>query len=176
MGPVSTFTALHRQSGFTIIEVMLAVALVGILTALGVPALRNLTLQQRISTTSQDLQLDFALARSEAITRGASVSVCTSTDQATCTGSGWEGGRIIFSDADQNGAINGTDALIRVGYAPLAAMTVTAAPANTFVSFNRLGQANVATTFTICKSGLKSRVLDVRTSGNPSISNPNSTC
>jgi type IV fimbrial biogenesis protein FimT len=177
MAAVTTLAANPRpQTGFTIVEVMLAVAIVGILTAIGIPALRNLTLQQRISTTAQDLQLDFALARSEAITRSVSVSVCTSSDGASCTGTGWEGGRIIYSDANQNGALDGGDALIRVGYAPLAAMTITAAPANTFVSFNRLGQANVAETFTICKSGLKSRVLDVRTSGNPSISNPNSTC
>lgn len=173
---VSTPPTARRQAGFTIVEVMLAVGLVGILTAIGIPALRNFTLQQRISTTAQDLQLDLALARSEAITRAASVSVCTSSDGATCTGSGWEGGRIIFTDANQNGSLDGTDAVIRVGYAPLASMTVTAAPAVTFVSFNRLAQANAAVTFTICKSGLKSRVLAVRTSGNPSISNPNTTC
>jgi type IV fimbrial biogenesis protein FimT len=165
-----------RHAGFTLLELLVAMGLVGILTAIGIPALRNFTLQQRIGTTVQDLQLDFALARSEAITRATSVSVCTSSDNATCTNTGWEGGRIIFTDANQNGTLDGGDALLRVGYAPLAAMTVTAVPANTFVSFNRLGQANAAVTFTICKSGLKSRVLDVRSSGNPSVSNPNVTC
>ena len=155
---------------------LVAIGVVAILSAIGIPALRNFTLQQRIGTTVQELQLDIALARSEAITRAASVSLCTSTNGTSCTGTGWEGGRIIFSDPNQNGVVDGGEAVIRVGNAPLASMTVTAVPANRFVSFNRLGQANVATVFTVCTSGRKSRVLSVRTSGNPSVSNPNSTC
>ena len=66
--------------------------------------------------------------------------------------------------------------VLRQGNNPLASMTVTAAPAVNFVSFNRLGQANVPMVFTVCKAGLKTRLLTVRTSGNPSVSNPNTVC
>lgn len=154
----------------------MAITVVAIISAVGIPALRNFTLQQRIGTTVQELQLDMALARSEAITRATSVSLCTSSNGTSCTGSGWEGGRILFTDANQNGALEGADAVLRQGNAPESGMTVTALPAVGFVSFNRLGQANASVVFTVCKSGLKPRVLTVRSSGNPSVTAPGTTC
>ena len=176
MPPVKTHSPATRQGGFSLIELLVAITVVAILSAIGIPALRNFTLQQRIGTTVQELQLDVALARSEAITRATSVSLCTSSDGATCTGTGWEGGRIIITDANQDGALEGADAVLRQGNAPQASMTVTAQPALSFVSFNRLGQANTAVVFTVCKAGLKARLLTVRSSGNPSVSSPGTTC
>jgi type IV fimbrial biogenesis protein FimT len=164
------------QRGFTIIELIIAMVLVAILTAVGIPAMRNFTLQQRIVTTSQELQLDMAYARSEAITRSDSVSVCTSTNTTSCTGSAWTGGRIVFVDSNQNGAVNGTDVVLRKGGTPEASLTLAVVPAANFVSFNSRGQVNVARVFTTCYPGLKSRILSVRSTGNPSISTPVALC
>jgi Tfp pilus assembly protein FimT len=165
-----------RLAGFSIVELMIAILVVGMLTAIGIPSLRNFTLQQRIGTSVQELQLDIAVARSEAITRAAGVSICTSNTTTSCTATGWQGERIIFADANQNGAVDGADEVIRQGNNPMAGMTITAAPAVNFISFNRLGQANAVATFTVCKTGLISRVLSLRTSGSNAITNPNATC
>lgn len=174
--PVNSPSTWSHPGGFSLIELMVAITVVAIVSAVGIPALRNFTLQQRIGTTVQELQLDIALARSEAITRAASVSLCTSSNGTTCTGSGWEGGRILITDTNQDGALEGADAVLRQGNTPEASMTVTAQPAATFVSFNRLGQANAPVVFTVCKTGLKARQLTVRSSGHPSVSAPNITC
>lgn len=162
--------------GFTIVELMVGVVLVAILTAIGVPALRNFTLQQRIGTTAQELQLDMAYARSEAITRGDSVSICTSSDAATCTGSAWTGGRIVFLDSNQSGTVDGADVVIRQGGTPETGLTLVAAPTVNFVSFNGRGQVNVPVVFTVCFTGLQARALSVRSTGNPSITTPAALC
>ena len=164
------------ERGFSIVELMIALGVAGLLTAIGVPALRNFTVQQRIVTASQELQLDMAYARSEAITRADNVSVCTSTDGASCTSSGWAGARIVFVDSNQNGTVDGTDVMLQQSDAPASGVTVTPAPAGEFVSFNSRGQVNQPTVFSACYTGLKGRDLTVRSTGNPSISTPVAVC
>jgi type IV fimbrial biogenesis protein FimT len=165
-----------EQRGFNIVELMVALSIVALLMAIGVPALRSFGLQQRIGNTAQELHLDLVYARSEAITRADSVSVCTSDDGATCTGTAWTGGRIVFVDSNQNGAIDGADFMLRKGGTPAADLAVDMAPADTFISFNSRGQANEAAVFSTCHTGLRGRDLTVRSTGNPSISTPAATC
>ena len=73
-----------RPSGFTLIELMVTVAVVGILAAVGVPAMTGLIHANRLAAANDNLTAALQLARSEAIRRGASVTVCASTNGTTC--------------------------------------------------------------------------------------------
>lgn len=168
--------ALDVQQGFTVVELIVAMVIVALLTAIGIPALRNFTLQQRVVTSTRDLQLDFVYARSEAITRADNVSVCTSSDGATCTGDPWTGGRIVFVDSNQSGTVDGGDTVLRVGTAAASGLSLAAVPAVTFVNFNSRGQVNLPVVLSTCYTGLKGRDLTVRSTGNPSISTPTALC
>jgi type IV fimbrial biogenesis protein FimT len=73
------------QRGFTLIELVIAVAIVAILLVVGIPSLSDLMASQRVRSTANDLFMDLSYARSEAIKRNASV-------QLIRTGSDWTGG------------------------------------------------------------------------------------
>jgi type IV fimbrial biogenesis protein FimT len=67
--------------------------LVAVLT-MGVPAFVSLAHNSQVSALSEALSMAFAVARSEAIRRGAPVTVCGSKDGASCNGD-WSAGWIV---------------------------------------------------------------------------------
>jgi len=73
-----------RPYGFTLIELMATVAVMGILAVVAVPAMAGLVHANRLAAANGNLTAALQLARSEAIRRGASVTVCASTNGTTC--------------------------------------------------------------------------------------------
>lgn len=86
-----------RPGGFTLIEMMTAIMVLAILVTLAVPSFNNAALSGKLTGFANDLVASAQLARSEAIKRNATVTMCRSTDGATCAGSGgWESGWILL--------------------------------------------------------------------------------
>jgi len=164
-----------REHGFTLLELMTAVAVAAVLLAVGVPQLRDLTIQQRITGATQDLHVDLASARNEAVTRATSVTVCVSSDMLTCTNDGWGNGRLTFIDANANGVIDAGELVVRQSLPLATGLTTTAAPAAGFVTFNSRGQT-AALTIGICDSGYVGRNIDIKTTGHASVVTPAVTC
>ena len=87
-----------RRGGVTLIELSTTLASGAVLLTLGAPALRALQTDRQLSQVSSSLTGSFALARSEAVRRGAPVRVCPSTDGATCkalSNGDWSTGWIV---------------------------------------------------------------------------------
>src|SRR5271154_4492007 len=102
-------------SGFTLLELMTTLTVAGILLAIGVPSFRYVTWSNRASSEINGLLGDLQLARGEAIREGQTVTVCASTDGASCSNSNsWQTGWIVFSDAIPIGTIEGNDSLLKV--------------------------------------------------------------
>ena len=89
--------------GFTLIELLIVVALFGIMIVLAAPAMQEAILDMRIRSNASEIQMDLMLAKSEAAKRNATVTVCASTDNASCNGSDWSTARIVFADDNGNG-------------------------------------------------------------------------
>ena len=110
----------HANRGFTLIELMTAVMVLGILFAMALPSYRTMTRSNGVSSAQNDLLTALTIARSEALHRSLPVTVCASTNSTTCSGgTDWSSGWIAFTD--DNGAAGSIDA----GDVPLQKWTVT---------------------------------------------------
>lgn len=164
------------QRGFNLIELMLALTVSGILLGIGVPALRDFTLRQRMTTSAQDLRTDLLIARQEAVTRGAPASVCPSGDGATCSGAtDWALGRIVFSDPNGNASVDAGDTIVRQSAA--LAGDVTATSTRSAATFGAMG-THTAGPFVInlCRTEQIGIDVRIRRAGHASAEKTNVVC
>jgi type IV fimbrial biogenesis protein FimT len=86
------------QFGFTLIELMMTIAVLAVLVTLAAPSFDSAILNGKLTSFANNFLASTRLARSEAIKRNAPVTLCRSNDGATCaTSGGWEQGWIIVS-------------------------------------------------------------------------------
>ena len=91
---------MHRISGFSLYELMVTVAVAGVIASFAVPTFQNFMFSSRSVTHTNDLVTALNLGRSEATRRGAPITLCASTDAATCSGSNdWSTGWIARTPA-----------------------------------------------------------------------------
>src|SRR5438045_5294220 len=99
-----------RQTGFTVTELMVVVAIVAILLGVGVPSYRYITNAYRMSAEVNGLLGDLQYARSEAIKEGQTVTTCDSADGVGRTGgtaraNGWS----VFSDPNTSATVDASE-------------------------------------------------------------------
>jgi type IV fimbrial biogenesis protein FimT len=75
-----------RQSGFTLIELMMVIVVLAIVLAIGVPSFRTLIINNRVTGEANDFAAALNIARSEAIKRRVNVTL------TAASGSSWEAG------------------------------------------------------------------------------------
>src|SRR5690606_31096409 len=90
--------------GFTLLELMVAITVLGVLLGIGVPAFNDMIRNNRVAAQANEFTTALSLARSEAARRGMPVAVCASNAaQNACAGDdvdNWGNGWLIFSDRD----------------------------------------------------------------------------
>jgi type IV fimbrial biogenesis protein FimT len=134
-----------RASGFTLLELLTALAVGSILFAVGIPSYQYITNRNRVASEINGLLGDLQFARAEAIKEGQDVTVCQSSDGKTCTGStSWNLGWLVFSDPNQNQLTDFGETVFRVQNAFTSTDTlVTSLPSGgagpTAVTFSREG-------------------------------------
>jgi type IV fimbrial biogenesis protein FimT len=105
------------QRGFTLVELLIAICILGVLMLVAVPAFTDAILSQKLSGMTNSFSASVQIARSEAIKRNASsakpVKMCRSTDGVNCAGSGgWDQGWIVFNDNDNDGVLDSDETLV----------------------------------------------------------------
>ena len=86
------------EGGFTLVELVITLAVLAIIVTLALPAFTALVNGNRLTAQANELVADLQAARMEAITRNRPVTLCPSADNATCSGGDW-GNRIMTAPA-----------------------------------------------------------------------------
>lgn len=139
----------NKQSGFTLIELMITLVIGAILLTQAVPSFMTTIQNNRLTTYTNDIVSDINLARSEAVKRGLRVVLCRSADPSattpTCGGTAntWTTGWLIFADADADGTFSAGDTLVRVGLPVEGGTTIISnAISNNNLEYNADGTTN----------------------------------
>lgn len=101
-----------RQSGFTLIELMVTIAVLAILLAMGLPSFQHSLRSNRAATATNEILASVSLARSEAIRSTRGGGLCSSNNGTACNGN-WGDGWMVWADANGNGAFDGGDTVLR---------------------------------------------------------------
>lgn len=108
-------TRMRANAGFTLMELMVTLAVAGVLATIAVPNMRTFIQNNRLSGASNDLLRSYEIARSEAIKRQQTVVVCASTDPTSDTPAcsyGNFNGWIVFQDTNSNWQWDAGEAVI----------------------------------------------------------------
>lgn len=136
--------------GFTVIELMVTVAVLGVALVVAIPSYNNLITNNRMVGELNEFVASLHFARSEAIKRGLNVSMCASADGVACADvAPWNQGWMIFVDTDGNGNCLNDDAdFVCDGEGPILKVSPAIQGGDTLV-----GNANVADDITFDRNG-----------------------
>ena len=110
-------TLRQAQAGFSIIELMIVITIIGVLAGFAIPSFNEMIANNRRTTVVNELLSNVMLARAEAAKRGQTVSICANTNGGglSCTGGGnWDYGWMVFLDPNADGAIASTNDVITI--------------------------------------------------------------
>jgi type IV fimbrial biogenesis protein FimT len=147
-------------SGFTLLELIVAISIAGILMAMAVPSFKDMIRNTRLTTYANELVTSLNLARSEAVKRGVSVSVRKSSSVTGCTPTYWNtcGWNVFVDDGagtasnKDNGVLDAGEQILRT-YPALPTSFTLAGTSPNFVNFIRYqadGTSNTNGSFAVC--------------------------
>lgn len=141
---------MKKNTGFTLLELLITVTLVSIVMAIGVPSMRDFVKNDRLSTQINTLVGHLAYARSEAVLRHVPVIICASSTLTSCNSNDWAEGWIIFVDDDSNGDLSAGEDLLRQHQALSGGNTLVSS-AGSVVTYDERGFApNSTGSFSLC--------------------------
>lgn len=136
--------------GFTAVELLVTIAILGVLAAVAAPSFKPLIERWKVRQVTEELQSTFYVARSEAIKRGGGITILRNGDTTECTTVGsdtslWSCGWIVFVDKNNDGAQDsGEDTLQTVSLPSKVSVKLTGMSEPTLIKVDRWGQLSAA--------------------------------
>ncbi len=163
-----------RCGGFTLLELLITLAIGGIILSLGIPAMGALTGNNARSSSINTMISHIQLARSEAITRARRTILCPSRDGEHCDDSTiWDRGYILVEDSNDNKTADRGDRLIRLYQHLDERITIRSTVNRKRILFNSLGMSpgyNLTLSFCDQQQAVEPKAVIVSNTGRPRLS------
>lgn len=103
-----------QPSGITALELLVTMAIIAVLLASGVPAIKNYSWNLRLRSAMDLLHTDLNLARGRAIGDNIQTVICPANNSLHCSGdSAWQNGWIVFTDINADRRRQTTEPLLK---------------------------------------------------------------
>lgn len=170
-----------RESGFTLIELVVTLAIMGILMSVAIPNYQMFVMSSRMSAQANEFMTALGFTRSEAIKRGTRVTLCRSSNNTSCAASGtWAQGWIVFIDGGTAGTVDGTDSVLQT-HGPLEGSPSFVGSGGTLANYISYGSSAIGATagsFSLCPPSpakVAGRDIVISNSGRARVQNPPAT-
>lgn len=139
-------------SGFTLLETLAAIALLGVALGLSVPLMQALHERHLLSRHAELLASSLRFARAHALASGEAASLCPSADGGVCRPGAYEGGWIVFGEdpAAANGRFDAGETPLEIVPPLPARLSLRANRFRTRLTFYPDGHASSAGRFVLC--------------------------
>ncbi len=141
---------MKKHPGFTLVELMVVVAIAGLVMAFAIPAMGNFIKNERLVTQINTLVGHLAYARSEAVTRRQQVILCASGNSTSCLGADWAAGWILFIDADNSSTFTAGEEILRAKATLGGSNTLVSTTGSMIIYDNRGFSPNSNGVFSLC--------------------------
>ena len=139
-----------KESGLTLLELLVVIAVTGILSSISVPYFNGILSQIRSLSTGHSLRMALVLARTVAVKTRREVRICASDDGVLCSGAlKWENGWIIYTPKASNIYREIDDTLIQASGDRPGVMIRKNGREST-IKFNSSGSIGLNRSFTVC--------------------------
>lgn len=133
--------SIRRSKGFTLVELMITIAVVAILAAIAFPSFQSTLRSNRVASGINEASGLVALARSEAIRNKRGGGVCGSSTGTSCDGS-WSKGMLAWADVDGDSGYSTGEVVLR--YVVVNPALQTAGPSSAAIAFDGHGRRRSA--------------------------------
>jgi len=100
-----SFFSARKKRGFTLVEVMVAIAVISIISAIALPSMGNFLVKMRVDNEISEIQRLLLTARNMAINTGKNTTVCPLSSSGACTNN-WQNEISVFTNSDNSLATN----------------------------------------------------------------------
>ena len=142
---------MKKESGFTMIELLITLAIAGLVMGFAIPSMQTFVKNERLTTQINTLVSHLAYARSTAVTQRRQVILCASDNTTSCSGTDWAKGWILFIDIDNDsGFTAGFDDILRVKQVLAGGNSLVSSTGDIIIYDNRGFSPNSNGTFSLC--------------------------
>ena len=141
---------ISKQTGLTLLEMLVAVAVLAIILTTVAPGIQNILIKNRITADLNNLSAVAQRARFTAVDEQTNVVLCPTANYTACTNN-WRDAKMVFIDVNGNSTRDNNEELI-VASDPLNAANTVYGISGSLV-FNEQGGIDNAATITLCPNG-----------------------